>query len=74
MEFGLTRMSSKGQVVIPAEVRKRLGLRPGAKFALFTDGQNLLLQKLAEPDRAGFQRLMASAAKTKAKAGQTLAI
>ena len=68
MEFGLTRMSSKGQVVIPTTLRKRLGLRPGAKFALFTDGQNLLLQKLAEPDRAGFQRLMASAAKARSNA------
>ena len=65
MEFGLTRMSSKGQVVIPAELRKRLGLRPGTKFVLFTDGQNLLLQKLAEPDRAGFQKLMASASKAR---------
>ena len=70
MQFELTRMSSKGQVVIPAEVRKRLGLRPGAKFVLFTEGQNLLLQKLAEPDRAGFQRLMASAAKVRANASR----
>ena len=28
-----TRLSSKGQIVLPAAARKRLGLKPGAKFA-----------------------------------------
>jgi AbrB family looped-hinge helix DNA binding protein len=32
----LTRISSKGQVVIPARVRNRLGLRPGNLFAILT--------------------------------------
>ena len=32
----LTRISSKGQVVIPARVRSRLGLKPGSVFAILT--------------------------------------
>jgi len=32
----LTRISSKGQVVIPARVRSRLGLKPGSLFAILT--------------------------------------
>ena len=29
-----TRMSSKGQVVIPEEIRQRLGLETGAQFVV----------------------------------------
>ena len=29
-----TRLSSKGQIVIPEEVRKALGLEPGAQFVV----------------------------------------
>jgi AbrB family looped-hinge helix DNA binding protein len=32
----LTRISSKGQVVIPAKVRSSLGLKPGSLFAILT--------------------------------------
>jgi AbrB family looped-hinge helix DNA binding protein len=32
----LTRISSKGQVVIPAKVRSRLRLKPGSLFAILT--------------------------------------
>ncbi len=32
----LTRISSKGQVVIPARVRSKLGLKPGSLFAILT--------------------------------------
>ncbi len=32
----LTRISSKGQVVIPARVRSKLGLKPGNLFAILT--------------------------------------
>ena len=68
MHFELTRLSSRGQIVIPGATRKLLGLRTGTKFVLFTDGRNLLLQPLTAPDMAGFQKLRAAAGKTKAKA------
>lgn len=32
----LTRISSKGQVVIPARVRSKLGIKPGSLFAILT--------------------------------------
>ena len=68
MQFELTRLSSRGQIVIPEATRKRLGLRPGTKFVLFADGRNILLQPLAAPEAAGFQKLLAAAAKTAARA------
>ena len=36
-----TKMSSKGQVVIPEEIRKRLGLKAGSQFVVVGD-KNLL--------------------------------
>ncbi|MEO7796466.1 MAG: AbrB/MazE/SpoVT family DNA-binding domain-containing protein [Opitutaceae bacterium] len=38
-----TRLSSKGQVVLPAAARKRLGLKPGAKFACRVRGGEIVL-------------------------------
>ncbi|MCD2255179.1 AbrB/MazE/SpoVT family DNA-binding domain-containing protein [Agrilactobacillus fermenti] len=34
-----TTMSSKGQVVIPAELRRKLGIEPGTKFAVYPDDE-----------------------------------
>ena len=68
MHFELTRMSSRGQIVIPEATRKVLGARIGTKFAIFTDGKNILLQPIAPPDVAGFKKIIAEAEKTKAQA------
>lgn len=62
MHFDIVRLSSKGQLVIPGDVRKRLGLRPGAKLALFTDEKHILLKPIPVPDISAFIR-MAMAAK-----------
>ena len=61
MHFELTRLSSRGQIVIPEVTRKVIGLRTGTKFAIFTDGKNILLQPLAAPDVAGFKKIIAEA-------------
>lgn len=37
-------MSSKGQLVIPAEVRKRLGLRPGTQVTITEDNGRLIIE------------------------------
>ena len=64
MQFDITRLSSKGQFVIPEKVRKLLGLRTGTKLALFTDGENILLRPIPSPDLSGFHRLEKAAKKT----------
>ena len=33
-----TRLSSKGQVVIPEEIRTALGLGPGTRFVVLSEG------------------------------------
>ncbi len=57
-----TRISSKGQVVIPKRIRDRLGLRPGTDLEIVEQGRNLLLRTVtadAQPlDWAAFRALV----------------
>lgn len=43
-------VSDKGQVVIPADVRNKLGLRPRSKLLVYTVKDTILLKKLELPD------------------------
>ena len=60
-----TKLSSKGQVVIPEDVRKALGLEAGAKFVVMGEGDVVILKRITAPARREFRTL---AAKTKAQA------
>jgi AbrB family looped-hinge helix DNA binding protein len=42
----LTRASSKGQIVIPSIVRRRLGIREGSVFAVSAKNDMIVLKKL----------------------------
>jgi AbrB family looped-hinge helix DNA binding protein len=48
MEIQYSRVSTKGQVVIPAELRQTLGLRSGTRIALQLEGNAILLQPITE--------------------------
>ena len=52
-----TKLSSKGQVVIPEDVRKELGLEPGAQFVVMGEGDVVILKKIEAPDRQEFALL-----------------
>lgn len=54
----VTTMSSKGQVVIPTDIRKELGLLSGAKLMVLTDGANLLLKPVQTPKLQTFHTLI----------------
>ncbi|MDP2989606.1 MAG: AbrB/MazE/SpoVT family DNA-binding domain-containing protein [Kiritimatiellota bacterium] len=75
MHFDIVRLSSKGQLVIPGDVRKRLGLRRGAKLALFADGKHILLKPVPAPDISAFSRMVINARNVmdRAKAGRNIA-
>ena len=60
-----TKLSSKGQVVIPEDVRKELGLEPGAQFVVMGEGDVVILKKIEAPDRREF---LALARKVRAEA------
>jgi len=48
-EIDITRISSKGQVVIPLEMRKHL--KEGDKLLIIKSGEQLILKKATEMDK-----------------------
>lgn len=56
-----TRMSSRGQVVIPEEIRTRLGLAPGTQFLVLGDKDVVILKVLAPPALDEFDELIREA-------------
>ena len=64
-----TTLSSKGQVVIPKEIRARLGLKAGAQFVVVGDRDTVILKVLEPPSLKDFQALMVQARKAAKQAG-----
>lgn len=56
-----THLSSKGQVVIPEDIRKRLGLEVGTKFAVVAEDDVVVLKKIEQPSLRDFDRLIRTA-------------
>ena len=53
-----TRLSSKGQVVLPLAIRRKLHLSSGAKFAVMGEGDTVILKKVALPPLSEIKRLL----------------
>lgn len=68
-DVNTTKLSSKGQVVIPEAIRKRLGLEPGTQFVVVGRGDTVVLKTIVAPDLAQFDELMADARRAARKAG-----
>jgi AbrB family looped-hinge helix DNA binding protein len=49
MNVELTKVSSRGQVVIPQRIRERLGLAEGMPLAVTEQGNCVILQKMEFP-------------------------
>ncbi len=59
--FSTTRISSKGQVVIPEEIRKRLNLKEGTQFVVVGEKDVVILKAIPEPAMAQFDLLVQQA-------------
>jgi AbrB family looped-hinge helix DNA binding protein len=44
-----TKLSTRGQVVIPEEIRNRLGLQPGEQFVVIGEGDVVVLKSIKPP-------------------------
>jgi AbrB family looped-hinge helix DNA binding protein len=64
-----TKLSSKGQVVIPEEIRERLGLKEGAQFIVIGERDVVILKSIAPPTMAEFDDLVRQARGAARKAG-----
>ena len=49
MEINITKMSSKGQIVIPAEMRK--GIKEGEKLVIIQNDKQLILKRAKDFDK-----------------------
>ena len=58
-----TRMSSKGQIVIPEEIRKELRLQEGAQFVVLGEKDVVILKILTRPAAGEFNEIIKRARK-----------
>lgn len=68
-QIQVTSVSSKGQIVIPNDIRETLGLSIGMKMIVFTDGDNLLLKPIQTPRFEIFKKLIKESKQLIAKTG-----
>ena len=54
----ITSMSSRGQVVIPLDIREQLGLKEGEKFVVVGEEDTIILKKVTMPSFKNFDKLL----------------
>ena len=54
----ITSMSSRGQVVIPLDIREQLGLKEGEKFVVVGEDDTIILKRVAMPSFKNFDKLL----------------
>mgnify|MGYP001766640786 CR=1 FL=1 len=64
-----TRMSSKGQVVIPEDVRNALGLEVGTQFVVMGDGDTVVLKRLTVPAKSELRAMLVKVRSQARRAG-----
>jgi AbrB family looped-hinge helix DNA binding protein len=64
-----TKMSSKGQVVIPEDIRKRLKLKAGSQFVVVGENDVVILKAISPPSMNEFDTLIAEARRQGKEAG-----
>lgn len=64
-----TKMSSKGQIVIPETIRKQLDLQPGSQFVVVGGKDAVVLKRISPPVMAEFDEVIAEARRQARKAG-----
>lgn len=68
-QIATTKMSSKGQVVIPEAVRIALGLENGCQFLVIGENDAVILKKISAPSKDQFKGLLSKARKAAKDAG-----
>lgn len=68
-KIATTKMSSKGQVVIPEEIRERLGLKAGSQFVVLGDKDVVILKTISAPSMDEFDAIISQARAQARRAG-----
>lgn len=67
--YATTKLSSKGQVVIPEEIRTSLHLKEGNQFLVIGRGDTVILKSITPPSLDELDGLLAEARSQAKKAG-----
>ena len=67
----IATMSSRGQIVLPISIRRKLSLGEGSQFLVITDNENILLKPVRDPSPDEFYSPTKQAQKTAAQLGLT---
>ena len=67
--YATTKLSSKGQIVIPEEIRDNLQLKEGDQFIVLGRGDTVILKSITPPSMDQFDELLAEARSQAKKAG-----
>jgi len=66
-----TKLSSKGQVVIPEEIRNQMGLHAGDQFLVVAEKGVMILKIIEKPDMRQFNELITKTRKLAKLSGIT---
>jgi AbrB family looped-hinge helix DNA binding protein len=59
--YSTTKLSSRGQVVIPEEIRESLHLKEGDQFVVMGKGDTVILRSIKPPSMDEFEEILAEA-------------
>ena len=71
MEFEVTKLGERGQVVIPQEFREHMGLKSGDKFIVIERGDTLMFKRLRAPSIEEFDKMIKKGHERAKKLGLT---
>ena len=69
MPVQVITMSTKGQIVLPSEMREALSLDSGSKLAVFCEDGVIMLKPIAVPSPEDFRESLSKAQKWAAEVG-----
>lgn len=70
----LTHMTSKGQIVIPLDIRKEVNANEGTVFAVFGTGDTIMLKKVHKPTKEELKKNWATLVEEGNKKAKNLGI
>ena len=68
-QLEITKLSSKGQIVLPQAIRQRLHLVEGERFVVLCEGDAVILKKIGQPVVNRFKELLRESRLYAKKAG-----
>ena len=69
MAVDVLSVSSKGQIVLPMEMRKKMDIEAGSKLAAYAVGDMIMLKMINIPTESDFKKSLDEAAMWAKKAG-----